>query len=164
MRTAIKACISILLATLASVVLAAPLSLPHDEFMPPDRNATRPDKPEQMLLEVENYRVSAGLESRQGPVGKLQQSSLWLFLDGRSLLRGNNALRSVRVGFVEDAKVLPPPRYEPDTQTLALFYPMGYFDVLTALLASSGPHFVQARFYGNGTIWADIHAGPLSAR
>lgn len=164
MRTATKACISILLAALASVVIAAPLSLPHDKFMPPDRNATRPDKPEQMLLEVESYRVSAGLESRQGSVGKVQQSSLWLFLEGRSLLPSNNALRSVRVGFVEDANSLPPPRYEPDTQTLALFYPKDYFDVLSSLLANPGPHFVQARFYGNGTLWADIHAGPVSTR
>ncbi len=163
MRTAIKACTSILLAALASVVLAAAPGLPHDEFMPPDRYAVRQDRPEQLLLEVESHRLTAGVESRPAATGKAQEASLWLFLEGRSLVRGSS-LRSVRVGFVGDAETLPPVRYEQNTQTLTLFYPMRYFTVLTSLLATSGPHYVQARFYANGTVWADIHSGPVSLR
>lgn len=163
MRTAIKACISILLAALISVGPAAAQGLAHDEFMPPDRYAARQDRPDQMLLEVQRHRLTVGVESRPAASGKTQEASLWLFLEGRALLQGSS-MRSVRVGFVGDAESLPPARYEHNIHTLTLFYPMRYFPVVTSLLAAPGPHYVQARFYANGTVWADIHAGPVTAR
>ena len=161
MGTGIKVLTSILLAALASVVAAAPQDLPHEEFMPPDRYAARQDRPEQLLLQIDNYRMTAASESRQGSTGRSQESSLWLFVEGRSLLRGG-ALRSVRIGFIDGAASLPPARHDQQAQTLTLYYPLSYLPALTGLLDGPGPHFVQARFYGNGTVWADIHAGPIS--
>jgi len=157
MGTGIKVLTSILLAALASVVAAAPQDLPHEEFMPPDRYAARQDRPEQLLLQIDNYRMTVASESRQGSTGRSQESSLWLFVEGRSLLRGG-ALRSVRIGFIDGAASLPPARHDQQAQTLTL----SYLPALTGLLDGPGPHFVQARFYGNGTVWADIHAGPIS--
>lgn len=160
MRTGDKVIISILLAGLACVVSAAPAGLPHDEFMPPDRHAIRQDRPDQVLMQVDNYRITAAIESRQVSVGRMQESSLWLFLEGRSVLTGDS-LRQVRVGFVEAADNLPPARYDAASQLLTLYYPRGYLPTLTGILNGPGPHFVQARFHGNGTVWADIHAGPV---
>lgn len=161
MKITAKALTSILLAALAGVVVAAPLDLPHEEFMPPDRYAARQGRPEQLLLQIDSYRMTVANESRQGSTGRSQESSLWLFVEGRSLLRGG-ALRSVRIGFIDGAASLPPARHDQQAQTLTLYYPLSYLPAVTGLLDGPGPHFVQARFHGNGTVWADIHAGPIS--
>ncbi|MCO5787401.1 hypothetical protein DHB74_13630 [Pseudomonas sp. G11-1] len=163
MKIGTKVLTSILLGTLASVVAAASSPLPHEDFMPPDRYAARQDRPEQMLLEVDNYRLTIASESRQAGTGRTQESSLWLFIAGRSLLRGSQ-LDSVRVGFIDGPGSLPPARHEAATQTLTMYYPLSYLDTVRGLLEGPGPHFVQVRFYGNGTVWADIHAGPITVR
>lgn len=163
MNVGAKALTSILLALLPSVVAAAALQLPHDEFMPPDRYAARQDRPEQLLLEVESYRLTVASESRRSGAGNTQQSAFWLFVEGRSLLPGA-PLSQVRVGFVEGPGPVPPARHEPATQTLTIHYPQQYLETVRDLLAGPGPHYVQARFHGNGTVWADIHAGPITVR
>lgn len=161
MKVGVKVLTSILLGMLASVVAAAAPQLPHDEFMPPDRYAARQDRPEQLLLEVERYRLTVASESRQTGTSRTQESSLWLFIDGRSLLPGAQ-LAHVRIGFVDGPGSLPPARHE--AGTLTLYFPLGYLETVRGLLAGPGPHYVQARFHGNGTVWADVHAGSISVR
>lgn len=163
MKIGTKALTGLFLGMLTGVVSAAPPSLPHEEFMPPDRYAARQDRPEQMLLEVARYRLTIASESRQAGAGRIQESSLWLFIEGRSLVRGSQ-LDNVRVGFVEGTGTLPPARHEAATQTLTMYYPLSYLTSVLGLLEGPGPQFVQARFYGNGTVWADLHAGPIETR
>ena len=163
MNTSHKLCISILLAGLACVASAAPPSLPHDEFMPPDRHGVRVDRPEQMLLQIDNYRITVASESRQVSVGRMQESSLWLFLEGHSLAAGSDR-QKVHIGFVEAADTVPAARLDAVNQTLTLYYPLSYLQTLVHILNGPGPHFVQARMHGNGTVWADVHAGPISIK
>lgn len=150
--------ISILLALLSSAPMANTLGLPHDQYMPDDLYAARRDKPDQMLFEVEKYRVTLGTEFRPNALPAPQSSGVWVFLEGRSLIAGS-PVHQARIAFVEPGSRARPARLDSQSQTLYIEYPLAHLDTLMRLLEQAKPAFVQARFYGNGTIWADVHGG-----
>lgn len=150
--------VSILLGLLCSAPMASTLGLPHDQYMPDDLYAARQDKPDQMLFEVESYRITLGTEYRPNALPAPQSTGVWVFLEGRSLIAGS-PVRQARIAFVEAGSRARPARLESKTQSLLIEYPLTHLDTLMRLLERTGPTFVQARFYGNGTIWADVHGG-----
>ncbi|KAA0692401.1 hypothetical protein DT594_15685 [Halopseudomonas laoshanensis] len=153
-----KALVSILLALLSSAPMANTLGLPHDQYMPDDLYAARQDKPDQMLFEVDSYRLTLGTEYRPNALPSPQSAGVWVFVQGRSLIAGS-PVHQARIAFVDAGSKARPARLEPDTQTLLIEYPVAYMQTLMRLLDGDAPAFVQARFYGNGTIWADVHGG-----
>ncbi|MEH6565635.1 MAG: hypothetical protein V7756_09970 [Halopseudomonas sp.] len=142
---------------------AAPVILPHDEYMPADTSGLRQDKPEQILFQVEQYRLLFASEQRPGVASSAPEASSHLFLQGRSLLT-SSPVQQAEVRFVPPGTALRPARLDGRTQTLLLTYPDSMLPVLLQQLSSPGAEFVQARFYGNGLIWADIHSEASAAR
>lgn len=153
----------LMVALLSSCVLAAPVTLPHDEYMPADIYGLRQDKPEQILFQVDQYRLLFASEQRPGTAASssLEAGSV-LFLQGRSLLAGNPVERA-EVRFVPAGSALRPARLDGRSQTLMLVYPESMLAVLLQQLQTPGAEYVQARFYGNGLIWGDIHSAPAKA-
>jgi len=149
--------LSLLLASLSA--LAAPVTLPHDDAMPADLYNQRQDKPEQVLFEVQEYRVVFASEQRPGTAASSTQANSFLLLQGRTLLPGSPVQRA-EVRFVASGAALPPTRLDARRQTLMLVYPESMLPVLLQQLSSPGAEYVQARFYGNGLIWGDIHSAP----
>lgn len=158
MSTVYKAFFSILLLFVCSAPMANASGLPHDEYMPADLYGSRQDRPDQMLFEVERYRVTLGLEHRPGALPNPHSAGAWIFLRGRPLIDGSPVTQA-RISFAEPGSRPRPARLDAESQTLELQYPAGYFDYLLRLLEADRPSYVQARFYGNGTVWADVHAG-----
>lgn len=150
--------ISILLSLLCSAPMANTLGLPHDQYMPEDLYAARQDKPDQMLFEVQSYRLTLGTEYRPNTLPAPQSSGVWVFLEGRTLIAGS-PVHQARIAFVEVGSKARQARLDSNTQTLHIEYPLAHLDTLMRLLENGSPTFVQARFYGNGTIWADVHSG-----
>ncbi|HSP30612.1 MAG TPA: hypothetical protein VLO13_01145 [Halomonas sp.] len=138
--------------------MANTLDLPHDQYMPDDLYAARKDKPDQMLFEVDSYRLTLGTEYRPNALPSPQSSGVWVFLQGRALVAGSPVNRA-RIAFVESGSRARPARLDPQTHTLHIEYPLAHLETLLRLLDGEAPAFVQARFYGNGTIWADVHGG-----
>lgn len=138
--------------------MANTLGLPHDEYMPDDLYAARKDKPDQMLFEVQSYRLTLGTEYRPNALPSPQSNGVWVFLQGRSLISGS-PVQQARIAFVDAGSRARPARLDSATQTLYIEYPQAHLDTLMRLLEGGGSAFVQARFYGNGTIWADVHGG-----
>jgi len=149
-------------ALLSTCVLSAPVSLPHDEYMPADIYGLRQDKPEQILFQVDQYRLLFASEQRPGPASSSPEAGGLLFLQGRSLLPGNPVERA-EVRFVPAGGTLRPARLDGRSQTLMLVYPESMLAVLLQQLQAPGAEYVQARFYGNGLIWGDIHSAPAKA-
>tara|TARA_R110000751_G_scaffold292573_1_gene399892 strand:- start:717 stop:1211 length:495 start_codon:yes stop_codon:yes gene_type:complete len=149
--------LSLLLASLPA--LAAPVTLPHDEAMPADIYNQRQDKPEQVLFEVQEYRVVFASEQRPAAGSSSTQANSFLLLQGRTLLPGSPVQRA-EVRFVASGAVLLPARLDARRQTLMLVYSESMLPVLLQQLNSPGAEYVQARFYGNGLIWGDIHSAP----
>tara|TARA_R110000764_G_scaffold61741_6_gene131643 strand:- start:5452 stop:5931 length:480 start_codon:yes stop_codon:yes gene_type:complete len=153
-----------LIALLFSVsALASPVTLPHDEYMPADIYGQRQDKPEQILFQVEQYRLMFASEQRPGPTSSVPETGSVLFVQGRSLLPGNPVVRA-EVRFIPQSSTLRPARLDGRSQTLMLVYPESMLPVLLRQLETPGAEYVQARFYGNGLIWGDIHSAPSSAK
>lgn len=150
--------LSIILVLLCSAPMANTLGLPHDQYMPDDLYAARRDKPDQMLFAVEKYRVTLGTEYRPNALPAPQSSAVWVFLEGRTLIAGS-PVHQARIAFVEAGSKPRQARLESKTQTLHIEYPLAHLETLMRLLERDSPAFVQARFYGNGTIWADVHGG-----
>ena len=151
------------LAMMCCELSAAPVSLPHDEYMPPDVYGLRQDKPEQILFQVEQYRVLFATEQRPGVVSSAPQASSQLFLQGRSLLPGG-AIERALVSFVPAGEALRPAQLDGRSQTLLLMYPDTMREALLRQLESPGAEYVQGRFYGNGLIWGDIHSAAQRAQ
>lgn len=149
--------LSLLLAGLPA--LAAPVTLPHDDAMPVDLYNQRQDKPEQVLFEIQKYRVVVASEQRPGAAAGSTQANGFLLLQGRTLLPGSPVQRA-EVRFVASGAALPPARLDARRQTLMLVYPESLLSVLLQQLNSPGVEYVQARFYGNGLVWGDIHSAP----
>lgn len=152
---------NMLLVAFSASLAAEPVRLPHDHFLPPDVYGSRQDRPEQVLFEIAEYRLTIGSETIPQAIPGAQASSAWLFLKGRSLADGN-AIERAQVNLIEASGRMLPARLDRSTGTLMLYMPAARLDTLLTLLASPGPHFVQARFYANGTVWSDIHAGPVA--
>lgn len=161
MRTIRHYFVGMLLSVLGSAVLANPVSLPHDEFMPEDVYGVRRDKPEQMLFQVEHYRLTVGTEQRPGATQVGTGHGVWLLLEGRSLISGS-PVRRAEISFVDVGARTRQTRLDSRSQTLHLSYPLSYLDTLLRVLDQASPSYVQARFHGNGTVWADVHGGPVS--
>ncbi|UAW97900.1 hypothetical protein KEM63_14020 [Halopseudomonas nanhaiensis] len=149
-----------LLVALASPAMAEQVRLPHDEFLPPDVYGSRQDRPDHVLFQVTAYRLTLGSETIPQAIPGVQGSSAWLFLDGHSLVDGNPIDRA-QVNLIEAGGRMLPARLDRSSNTLMLFMPAAQLDTLLTLFASPGPHYVQARFYANGTVWSDIHSGPV---
>lgn len=147
---------------LSASALAAPVTLLHDEYMPADIYGQRQDKPEQILFQVDEYRLLFASEQRPGAVSSAPEAGSVLFLQGRSLLPGNPVARA-EVRFVPQGSTLRPARLDGRSQTLMLVYPESMLPVLLQQLQTPGAEYVQARFYGNGLIWGDIHSAPAKA-
>ncbi|MBA6420508.1 hypothetical protein ACS8E9_08105 [Pseudomonas neustonica] len=158
-----RLCVLIALAIISCYTLAAPVTLPHDEYMPADVYSLRQDKPEQILFQVEQYRVLFATEQRPGVVSSTPEASSLLFLQGRSLLPGA-AITRAQVSFVPPGVTLRPAQLDGRSQTLMLMYPESMLPLLLQQLESPGAEYVQARFYGNGLIWGDIHSAAQVAR
>jgi hypothetical protein len=159
MRISFRYLVSIMLAFLCSTPMANTVTLPHDEFMPEDLFGLRTDRPDQILFEVRQYRLTLGTEARAGNSPAVQAGA-WLYLDGVSLVSGS-AVGSARVVLLEPGARLRPAQLDGRSGTLVLYYPQSMLEALLSLLSGPGPHYVQGRFYGNGTVWADLHAGPV---
>lgn len=159
MPVGIRTLVSIALTVLCSAPMANTISLPHDEFMPEDVYGLRVDRPEQILFEVRQYRLTLGTESRTGSASAIQAGA-WLHLEGGSLVSGSPVARA-RVVLIEQGARMRPAQLDARSGTLILYLPQSMFDALLGLLTGPGPHYVQGRFYGNGTVWADLHAGPV---
>ena len=160
MRIRPVALAGVMLAVLATPVAAEPVSLPHDEFLPPDVYGSRADRPEQVLFEVDAYRLTLGNETVPQAIPGAQGSSAWLFLEGRALVSGSPVERA-QVNLIEAGGRVLPARLDRSSKTLTLYMPASRLDTLLKLFDRPGPHYVQARFYANGTIWSDIHSGPV---
>lgn len=159
MSPVVRTLLSIFLLMVCTAPSANPVTLPHDEFMPEDTYGLRADRPEQILFEIRQYRLTLGSEARAGSAPAVQQGA-WLHLEGVSLVSGSSVTRA-RVVLVEPGARLRPAQLDTRGGVLVLYYPQPALDSLLALLNGPGPHYVQGRFYGNGTVWADLHAGPV---
>lgn len=160
MRISARCLVSIILAMLGTAPMANAVSLPHDEFMPEDVYGLRVDRPEQILIEILQYRLILGTEARTGSAAAVQPGA-WLHLEGRSLVPESTVTRA-RIILLETGSRLRPAHLDGRTGVLTLYYPQAMLEALLQLLAGPGPHYVQGRFYGNGTVWADLHAGPVA--
>ncbi|HCB44566.1 hypothetical protein BXT89_07170 [Halopseudomonas pachastrellae] len=147
--------------SLLAPLLAAQVSLPHDEYLPADPFGQRQDKPEQVLFEVQRYSLTVGSELRPGGRPNQAEAGVWLLLEGRSLLAGSPVERA-RLHFVEGGAGLRAARLEDDANTLVITYPLSLLPVIRQQLDAPGADYVQGRFYGNGLIWADLHSAPQS--
>lgn len=152
-----RLCALIALVVASGSSLAAPVTLPHDEYMPADIYSLRQDKPEQVLFQVEQYRVLFATEQRPGVVSSAPEATSLLFLQGRSLLPGVTMTRA-QVSFVPPGAALRPAQLDGRSQTLMLMYPESMLPLILQQLESPGAEYVQARFYGNGLTWGDIHS------
>lgn len=139
---------------------ADPVRLAHDEFLPADVYGSRQDRPDQVLFEIASYRLTLGNETIPQAIPGAQGSIAWLFLEGRSMVSGNSVSKA-QVNFVEAEGRMLPGRLDQSSQTLMLYLPSARLDTLLGVLSKPGPHYVQARFYANGTVWSDIHSGPV---
>lgn len=155
------ALMAMLLAALGTAGAAEQVRLPHDEFLPPDVYGNRQDRPEQVLIEITGYRLTLGNETIPQAIPGAQGSSAWLFLEGRSLAEGNEVSRA-QVNLIDAGGRVLPARLDRSSQTLMLYLPAAQLDTLMTLFSNPGPHYVQARFYANGTVWSDIHSGPVT--
>lgn len=158
MSNGTRALVSILLVWLCSAPLASAQGLLHDEYLPDDLYAARQDRPDQMLFEVQRYRMTLGTEYRPNALPAPQSAGVWVFLEGRSLIQGS-PVRQARIAFVDNGTRPRPARLDAKSQTLYIEYPQVHLEALLRLLDAPRPAYVQARFYGNGTIWADVHGG-----
>lgn len=159
MRVSARRLVSIILVILGTAPMANAVSLPHDEFMPADTYGQRVDRPEQILFEVRQYRLTLGSEARTGSAAAVQTGA-WVHLEGTSLVPGSDVSRA-RIVLIEPGARLRPAQLDAANATLVLYYPQPMLESLMQLLMGPGPQYVQGRFYGNGTVWADLHAGPV---
>ncbi|HDZ55942.1 MAG TPA: hypothetical protein ENI17_16585 [Pseudomonas xinjiangensis] len=158
-----KSLVGLFFALLCTASMAGPVTLEHDEFMPEDVYGLRTDKPDQMLFQISSYRLTIGSEARPGGLNDALAAGVWLFAEGRSLAEGS-PVRQAQIEFLNPGSRPRPARLDPATQTLFLYYPLAYLETVLSLIDAPGPAYVQARFYGNGTIWADLHAGPIELK
>ena len=149
-------------ALLVQSLAAAPVALPHDEYLPEDLYGQRQDKPEQVLFEVQRYSLTVASELRPGARPNDAQASVSLLLEGRSVLPGSPVQRA-RLQFVDGAGGQRGARLADDGALLVINYPLALLPAIRQMLDSAGTDYVQGRFYGNGLIWADLHSAPVSA-
>lgn len=155
-----KGLFSILLILACSAPMASPIVLPHDLALPDDLHGVRQDKPDQMLFQVEGYSLTLGTEYRANTSPGSQDSGIWMRLAGQSLIHGS-PVRQARISFTEPGVRARPARIDPPSQTLHMSMPVGQLELVLRLLEGSRPVYVQARFYGNGTVWTDVHTDPV---
>jgi hypothetical protein len=60
--------------------------------MPADTYGLRVDRPEQILFEVRQYRLTLGSEARTGSAAAVQAGA-WVHLEGTSLVPGSDVLK-----------------------------------------------------------------------
>lgn len=149
-------------ALLALPLAAAPVALPHDEYLPEDLYGQRVDRPEQVLFEVQRYSLTIGSELRPGARPNDAQAGVSMLLQGRSLLPGSPVQRA-RLYFADGPGGQRGARLVDDGTLLVINYPLALLPAIRQMLDSPGKDYVQGRFYGNGLIWADMHSEPVPA-